>query len=818
MSLQSDASASFMGPIAQTLQLPAARWILLVGLGTSSVLLASRYTPFTLRAPRSPRQKEAAPTPPKSPPPPQSKKDRQKEDSEHVAIFWDVDNCAPPTGSSGRSVALAIRSSIQKLNAGPIVSFKAYLELSSETLLPNAAQVQLRSELQGCGVSLIDTPKSGRKDVADKMMITDLLAFAIDQPAPATIVLISGDRDFAYPLGILRNRGYEVVLIVPPIGAVPILEASANVVMSWRQDVLGVERNAAGKPYSSYSHQGPSTPVKSGPQSTHPAPTASTADKTSFGARRLDRRPSIRTMEIFGSLISLLEQLRSEGQKKPLRSHVAARLVSIDRNVFTRAGATRWAEFAAVAEAANIVTLGSAGGPGTEWVALKDISLSTIKPSVDLNALPSTPNRGKSLVQPSSAPAKGVPVDLRPFVPLIEICKELTAQGNAKPLCSTVAAQIAILERKGKVDTYAMAKVSNWTEYIAAAERAGVARLAQTNHAGVYAVALHPKYLHSSGTSRTADSDPHLGSGNANQNTTPDRTTNTGSNVASTESTPTTPAKRTVVVNGHEIPQIFYPLANLLIEQMAEGRNFSTDYFCHSIVGSQRSPNAKAEVLARTEEDFRQYVEAAVICKIITTEPGYKPGVRHIRLHPRLVRAGPKVDPAENGIEPQTERDSSQSTSATASRDFDTAPTLSKEERAAKMEALKRETGKALESLTQSASSEDSTASGQVPTEGRFAPLADSLYTIFKQAAEDDAKWTAISAGVTKTKLSAEMAKRHTGPGGLGVFYQSLGSTGFTDYLTQAKDRGLVIVTDKEGNVVPKGTSLMGLTEYTITL
>lgn len=802
---QVEAPATFLGPLAQSLQYPVVQWLLIAGLGTSSILLATRFGPFSHPKP-PPSTKEIDPVPPKSPPP-QSKRERQKEESEHVAIFWDVDNCAPPTGSSGRSIALAVRSSIQKLNAGPIVSFKAYLELSSETTVPNAAQVQLRSELQGCGVSLIDTPKSGRKDVADKMMITDLLAFAIDQPAPATVVLISGDRDFAYPLGTLRNRGYEVVLIVPPIGAVPILEASATVVMSWRQDVLGIERNAAGKPYSSYSHQGPSTPAKPS-LSSEPTSSASPLTGLPAGQHRHDRRPSIRTMEIFGSLISLLQQMRKDGQTKPLRSAVAARLVSSDRNVFTRAGATRWGEFAAVAEAANIVTLGASGGPGTEWVSLNDVQPGSVKPAAVSASLASTPSRGKPVAPVSATPSNRVSADIRPFHPLIEICKELMAQGSSKPLCSAVAAQIAILERRGVVDTYAMAKVSNWTEYIAAAERAGVARLAHTNHAGVYAVSLHPKYLSTPNASRetepAASRPPAVAGNGAHDKVVSDISNSSRANgdVSANSS------NRNVNINGHEIPWIFGPLANLLVEQMAEGRSYSTDYFCHSVVGSYRAPNLKSEVLAKTEEDFKQYVEAAVVCKIITTEPGYKPGVRHIRLHPRLVRPGSKADPSpEEGANRQT-----------AIPKASTAPVPDKAERERQMGALRKEASEALASLSRGAEPDGSTASGQVPTDSRFAPLVDSLDAIFKQAANDDAAWASVATGITKTKLSAEMSKRHTGPGGLGGFYQSLGSTGFTDYLTQAKDKGLVTVTDKEGSVVPKGTPLMGLSEYTVTL
>ncbi len=279
---QDAAASASLSTVAQIFQQPSVRWLVLAGLGTGSLLIATQFFPRTSNkgkdeavTDRDDRSRESSPPPTTNG---KAKRDRFKDDVEPIAIFWDVDNCAPPTGSSGRSVALAVRTAIQGLNVGPIVSFKAYLELSSETQAPNAAQVQLRSELQGCGVSLIDTPKSGRKDVADKMMITDLLAYAIDQPAPSTVVLISGDRDFAYPLGILRNRGYNVVLVTPPIGAVPILEASANVVMSWRQDVLGVQTNKDGKPYSSYSNAGPHTTVQTRSLSQRRQPCPSRSD------------------------------------------------------------------------------------------------------------------------------------------------------------------------------------------------------------------------------------------------------------------------------------------------------------------------------------------------------------------------------------------------------------------------------------------------------------------------------------------------------------------------------------------------------------
>ncbi|KJA27236.1 hypothetical protein HYPSUDRAFT_35856, partial [Hypholoma sublateritium FD-334 SS-4] len=67
--------------------------------------------------------------------------------------------------------------------------------------------------LQASGVSLTDCAPNGRKEVADKMIIVDMLAYAMDHPAPRTLVLISGDRDYAYALAVLRLRRYHVVLV-----------------------------------------------------------------------------------------------------------------------------------------------------------------------------------------------------------------------------------------------------------------------------------------------------------------------------------------------------------------------------------------------------------------------------------------------------------------------------------------------------------------------------------------------------------------------------------------------------------------------------
>jgi NYN domain len=64
-----------------------------------------------------------------------------------------------------------------------------------------------------------------------------MLAYAIDNPAPTTIVLISGDRDFAYALSILRFRRYRIVLITLS-NAHQSLRAQAAISFDWVSEIL----------------------------------------------------------------------------------------------------------------------------------------------------------------------------------------------------------------------------------------------------------------------------------------------------------------------------------------------------------------------------------------------------------------------------------------------------------------------------------------------------------------------------------------------------------------------------------------------------
>jgi hypothetical protein len=66
----------------------------------------------------------------------------------------------------------------------------------------------------------------------------DIMAFIKDNTPPATIILISGDRDFAYLLSTLRWRKYQVVLISNSFMTHESLTAQASVVYDWQSEIL----------------------------------------------------------------------------------------------------------------------------------------------------------------------------------------------------------------------------------------------------------------------------------------------------------------------------------------------------------------------------------------------------------------------------------------------------------------------------------------------------------------------------------------------------------------------------------------------------
>jgi hypothetical protein len=144
-----------------------------------------------------------------------------------VAILWDIENCPVPGEVNAEDVAGNIRIALREHpHIGAVTMFSAYGDF-------NHFPKKVREGCQRTGVNLIDVP-NGKKDAADKAILVDMFLFALDNPPPSTIFLVTGDVDFAPALHKLGQRGYVVVLVIPDgVGVSSALRGAGRYVWDW---------------------------------------------------------------------------------------------------------------------------------------------------------------------------------------------------------------------------------------------------------------------------------------------------------------------------------------------------------------------------------------------------------------------------------------------------------------------------------------------------------------------------------------------------------------------------------------------------------
>ncbi|CAM0880591.1 unnamed protein product [Alopecurus aequalis] len=165
-----------------------------------------------------------------------------------VAIFWDIENCPVPSDVRPDDVAGYIRTALRlhPLVKGAVTMLSAYGDF-------NAFPRRLREGCQRTGVKLVDVP-NGRKDAADKAILVDMFLFALDNRPPSSIMLISGDVDFAPALHILGQRGYTIVLAIPSsVNVSSALSSAGSFVWDWPS----LARGAGSVPPRSLGHRAP---------------------------------------------------------------------------------------------------------------------------------------------------------------------------------------------------------------------------------------------------------------------------------------------------------------------------------------------------------------------------------------------------------------------------------------------------------------------------------------------------------------------------------------------------------------------------------
>ncbi|XP_039089493.1 meiosis regulator and mRNA stability factor 1 isoform X1 [Hyaena hyaena] len=121
-----------------------------------------------------------------------------------IGVFWDIENCSVPSGRSATAVVQRIREKFFKGHRE--AEFICVCDISKE----NKEVIQ---ELNNCQVTVAHINATA-KNAADDKLRQSLRRFANTHAAPATVVLVSTDVNFALELSDLRHRhGFHIILV-----------------------------------------------------------------------------------------------------------------------------------------------------------------------------------------------------------------------------------------------------------------------------------------------------------------------------------------------------------------------------------------------------------------------------------------------------------------------------------------------------------------------------------------------------------------------------------------------------------------------------
>uniref|UniRef100_A0A8C6LG29 Meiosis regulator and mRNA stability factor 1 n=1 Tax=Nothobranchius furzeri TaxID=105023 RepID=A0A8C6LG29_NOTFU len=121
-----------------------------------------------------------------------------------VGVFWDIENCSVPSGRSAEAVVQRIRSRF--FQGHREAEFICVCDISKESRV-------VIQELNNCQVTVAHINATA-KNAADDKLRQSLRRFAETHAAPATVVLVSSDVNFASELSDLRHRhGFQIVLV-----------------------------------------------------------------------------------------------------------------------------------------------------------------------------------------------------------------------------------------------------------------------------------------------------------------------------------------------------------------------------------------------------------------------------------------------------------------------------------------------------------------------------------------------------------------------------------------------------------------------------
>ncbi|PIK45383.1 putative meiosis arrest female protein 1-like [Apostichopus japonicus] len=133
-----------------------------------------------------------------------SSRDDKSDNLPPIGVFWDIENCCVPSGKSAFEVVRRIRDRF--FEGHREAEFMCVCDIKKE----NSTVIE---ELNNAQVTVAHI-NAVAKNAADDKLKQSLRRFADTHSRPATVVLISGDINFAHDLSDLRHRhGLNVILV-----------------------------------------------------------------------------------------------------------------------------------------------------------------------------------------------------------------------------------------------------------------------------------------------------------------------------------------------------------------------------------------------------------------------------------------------------------------------------------------------------------------------------------------------------------------------------------------------------------------------------
>lgn len=163
-------------------------------------------------------------------------------------MWWDFENCHLPQGANVFKVAHTITAALRGSGIKGPVQITAFGDVAQLSRTNQEA-------MSATGITLTHVPNGG-KNSADRSLLVDLMYWVSQNPPPAHLFLISGDRDFATILHRLRMSNYNI-LLAGPESAPSVLCSAASIVWQW--NALVKDENITGK----YFNQPPDGPYGS---------------------------------------------------------------------------------------------------------------------------------------------------------------------------------------------------------------------------------------------------------------------------------------------------------------------------------------------------------------------------------------------------------------------------------------------------------------------------------------------------------------------------------------------------------------------------